>query len=81
MWDFRKNVKSREMEAIIRKKIPRKTNEGKESAFILRGVPVRDAKIDRYQKRKRKPDAVIDAPDPAGGKTFLYKCSPFLITV
>ena len=80
-WNFRKNIKSHEMEAIIREKISRKTDKGKESAFDLRGVKVKETKIDRYLKRKRKPDAVIDVRDPAGGKTLLCKFQLFLITI
>jgi hypothetical protein len=53
------------MEAIVSKKTRRKTVEGKESAFTLRGLRVDDAKIDRYLRRKRKLSAL-----PAPGKDF-----------
>jgi hypothetical protein len=72
-WNFRKNIKSHEMEAIIKGEISWKADEGKESVFILGGVPVKKTKIDRYLKRKRKLDAVIDVRDHAGGKTLLCK--------
>lgn len=73
-WAFKKNIKSHEKEAMIRKEIQRKAADGKESAFTLRGFLVEKAKIDRYQKSKRKLDAVIDVSDTVPGKTFLYKC-------
>jgi hypothetical protein len=72
-WGFKKNIKSHEKEAMIRKEIERKTVDGKETAFTWRGIPVEKAKIDRH-KSKRKPDAVEDVSDLALGKNLLYKC-------
>lgn len=38
------------MEAMIRIRQERKMTDNKETAFLLRGRPVNDAKIDRYEK-------------------------------
>jgi hypothetical protein len=67
-WGFGKNIKWQEKEAIVRKKIQRKTVDGKESAFRLRGLPVEEAKIDRYMKEK--PHVRVNVPSPAPGMTF-----------
>ena len=70
-----------EMEAIIKGEVSWKTDEGEESVFIMGGIPVKKTKIDRYLKRKRKPDAVMDERDHAGGKTLLCKFQLSLITI
>jgi hypothetical protein len=59
------HIKSREMEAILRKWMQRKETERKQSAFRLRGIPVEEAKIYRYLRGKETPFLAIQMPNPA----------------
>jgi len=49
-WEVEKNVKGAEMKVIVRKQQRRRAN-GQETEFRVRGQPVAQAKIDRWQKR------------------------------
>lgn len=49
-WGFNKNIKSKKMEAIVRKQVQR-SRSGKKSAFCLCNHPVSEHKIRRYRTR------------------------------
>jgi hypothetical protein len=52
-WNFEKNVKTEEMNAIISIQKRRQDNEGKDTQFRLRKRPVPQEKIDRFVKRQK----------------------------
>ncbi|KAK0507374.1 hypothetical protein JMJ35_010412 [Cladonia borealis] len=70
-WDLRKNVRDFEYDAIIKKKRKR-GEEGKGSAFRLRGVLVDDSKIVRYEKRTKRSGRheIVEAGTPEGLSCF-----------
>ena len=49
-WKLDKNVKGQEMKIIVQKQQQRRAN-GKETDFRVRGQPIAQAKIDRWQKQ------------------------------
>jgi len=49
-WGLNKHIQKDEMEAMIRIRRERKTTSNKETLFFLRGRPVNEEKIDRYEK-------------------------------
>jgi len=66
-WGLEKNVKGREMEAIVRIKRKRKEMEGKESNFTVRNRAVPPKKIIRYMERTNTiGNAPLSQPSPAG---------------
>jgi hypothetical protein len=66
-WGLEKNVKGREMEAIVRIKRKRKEMEGKESNFTVRNRAVPSKKIMRYMERTNTAgNAPLSQPSPAG---------------
>lgn len=78
VWRFDKNIKSHEMEAIVRKKIQRMVAERKQSTFRLRGVPVEEAKINRYLRGKESSFLTIRIPSPGIGQYLSSKCGLIL---
>jgi hypothetical protein len=66
-WNLRKNVKSGEIEFIIHKRQRRKEN-GKETQFQLRGIPVPEEKIERSCKRLKLEPALLQDPCDAPGE-------------
>lgn len=69
-WGLDKNVKAKEMEAIVRKRQRRKLDEKdkRELVFKVRGNTVEPEKIDRWMKRNEIPESLPYAPSPAAGK-------------
>ncbi|KAJ9636760.1 hypothetical protein H2199_007754 [Coniosporium tulheliwenetii] len=72
-WRKDKNVKTHEMEAIVRKQQQRRLVEREKGrlAFTVRGKEVKPQKIDRYMKRKEIPEGVVYAPSPAASSTYI----------
>lgn len=54
------------MEAIVRKRQHRREEDGKETEFALRGLPVDQAKIERAIKRRKINIYTGAAPGAAG---------------
>jgi hypothetical protein len=72
-WGLEKNVKAREMEAIIRIKRKRKEMEGKESNFTVRNRAVPPKKIMRYMERTNTTgNTPLSQPSPAGDNSTPY---------
>ena len=69
-WGLDKKVKSKEMEAIVRKRQQRKLVEIEkgELGFRLRGNTVQAEKIDRWMKRNGIAEDTLYAPSPAASK-------------
>jgi hypothetical protein len=66
LWHLDKKVKDAEMHTIVYKQKKRKTLEGKDTAFRVRGRLVEPEKIARTMKRKNvSEDALLSAPSPA----------------
>ena len=70
-WGKDKNVKSKEMQAIVRKRQQRKLVEIDKGqlAFEVRGSEVELQKIERWMKRHDVADSFLYAPSPAACKT------------
>jgi hypothetical protein len=67
-WRLGKNVKDREMKAILRKQAKFKA-KGNEVKFQVRGYAVEAEKIERYKKRKNVSEiANLLPPSPAAGE-------------
>ena len=69
-WGHDKNVKSKEMMVIVRKRQKRRlvdVNKG-ELIFELRGSMVESENIDRWMKRNGITDKLLYAPSPAPRK-------------
>jgi hypothetical protein len=69
-WGKDKNVKSQEMEAIVRKRQKRILIETNKSQLIfeVRGSQVEPQKIERWMKRHEVADSFLYAPSPAACK-------------
>ena len=69
-WGYEKNVKEKDMAAIVRKDLKRRAEDPhRSSAFRLRGNPVPEQKIERYKIAR----GISDGPDlatNAGKVTF-----------
>jgi hypothetical protein len=68
-----KNVKPKEVKAIVRKRQQRKLVETdkKERIFQIRGSIVETRKIDRWMKKEVAPESMLYAPSPAACKKTL----------
>jgi len=67
LWRLEKNVKGKEMRAIVRMKRKRKEVDGKESEFLVRNRVVPPQKITRYMKKTETPaHAPLSQTSPAG---------------
>jgi hypothetical protein len=77
-WGKDKNVKTQEMQAIVRKRQRRKLVEtGKgQLAFEVRGSKVEPQKIERWMKRHDVVDSALYAPSPAACKLTQAKHVP-----
>ncbi|KAF2807249.1 TPR-like protein [Mytilinidion resinicola] len=66
-WNKDKNVKGKEMRAIVRKRQERRLVDVKkgELIFDIRGNKVEPQKIDRWMKRHKVPESFLYAPSPA----------------
>lgn len=53
-WNLKKNISSQEMEKIVQIQLERKTNDGKDTRFTVRGRPVAQENINRWQRRQKK---------------------------
>jgi hypothetical protein len=68
-WGMDKNIKPREMQAIVRKRQRRKLVENKaELIFEVRGSVVPPEKIERWMKRNEVVESFPYAPSPAACK-------------
>ena len=82
-WGIEKNVKSEEMQAILRKRIQR-ASKGKRSIFLLRDTKVPEEKIERFRKRKSLSDEQIlriAARTPPALKVYTPPGSPLALAL
>lgn len=79
IWGISKNIKSEEMEAIVRKTAQR-LQAGKDSRFQLRNIWVTDGKIRRYRRDKRilseQQAMALRARTPPGLRCYTPLASP-----
>jgi hypothetical protein len=71
-WKLDKNVKSKEMEAIVRKRQQRKVQEPfrPERVFHVRGQEVAQAKIERWMHDNGVSESALFATSPAARKSL-----------
>jgi hypothetical protein len=69
-WNLDKNIKPKEMKAIVRKRLERKLLEPNrpEFSFRVRNVEVEAAKIDRWMHSYAVPESTLYAPSSAACK-------------
>ena len=72
-WGYEKNVKDKDMAAIVRKDLKRRAEDPhRPSAFRLRGRPVTEQKIERYKSSRGISDG--SAFEANAGISFNFTC-------